>query len=100
MALSTKLESAIRYYEKERIGLGDEFSNTVEAVFRAIATGQADPVTVPGIPNDLGIRRVLVDRFPFAVIYIDEPDALYIAAVAHLRRQPLYWRARLAERKT
>jgi hypothetical protein len=95
-----ELENAIAYYEEERAGLGGEFSEVVEAAFRALVTGQSDAVTVPGIPNKEGVRRILLDRFPFAIIHIDEPDALYIVAVAHLRRQPLYWRHRVWKRTT
>lgn len=94
------LEDAIAHYEKERAGLGIELSVAVETVFRALADGTIRPVTVPGIPNELGVRRVFVARFPFAIIHIDEPDAVYVVAVAHAKRQALYWQERLGRPPT
>jgi len=90
-----ELQRAIHHYEDERPGLGAELSDAVEVVFRALANDTTRPVTVPGIPSALGVRRVFVERFPFAIIHINEPDAVHIVAVAHLRKQPLYWRDRL-----
>ncbi len=40
-------------------------------------------------------RRALARRFPYSVVYIEEPDRVWIVAVAHAKRQPGYWRARL-----
>ncbi len=98
-AASEELRRAIRHYEDERPGLGDELADLIEEVFRGLAAGVLRPVPLPGIPLELGIRRILLDRFPFAVIHMDEPDAIYILAVAHLRRRPGYWLARLPARK-
>ena len=43
-----------------------------------------------------GIRRVLVHRFPFAVLYAGNGDGLFVLAVMHLRREPNYWAHRAA----
>jgi plasmid stabilization system protein ParE len=40
-------------------------------------------------------RRHFTDRFPYGVIYLVEPDHIWIVAVMHLHREPRYWRARL-----
>jgi plasmid stabilization system protein ParE len=98
-AASEELRRAIRHYEDERPGLGAELADLVEKVFRGLASGILRPVTVPGIPLELGVRRILLDRFPFAVVHADEPDAIYVVAVAHLRRRPGYWLSRLPARK-
>lgn len=39
-------------------------------------------------------RRVLVARFPYAVVYRRDPARVVIIAVAHQRRRPGYWRLR------
>lgn len=41
------------------------------------------------------MRRVLVDRFPYAVVYAEQPGLVRIVAFAHLKRDPVYWRKRL-----
>jgi len=40
------------------------------------------------------IRRALVHRFPYGVLYVLERDRLLIIAVMHLHRQPGYWQNR------
>jgi plasmid stabilization system protein ParE len=42
-----------------------------------------------------GTRRLVLHRFPFSIIYLDDPDALSIVAVAHSKRKPGYWEQRL-----
>lgn len=39
-------------------------------------------------------RRVLMQRFPFAVYYEIAEDQIRIIAVAHQRRLPGYWKGR------
>jgi toxin ParE1/3/4 len=43
-----------------------------------------------------GTRRHRARRFPFAVIFAERPRELVLVAVAHVKRHPDYWRARLA----
>jgi len=40
------------------------------------------------------LRRRLIRRFPFGILYHVEPERIVIVAVAHLRRRPGYWRGR------
>jgi len=42
-----------------------------------------------------GTRRFVLHRFPFSIIYLDDPDVLSIVAVAHNKRKPGYWKQRL-----
>jgi plasmid stabilization system protein ParE len=42
-----------------------------------------------------GTRRFVLQRFPFSVIYLDEPDEVVIVAVAHGKRKPGYWKRRV-----
>jgi toxin ParE1/3/4 len=42
-----------------------------------------------------GTRRFVIQRFPFSVIYLDDPDLITIIAVAHSKRRPGYWKDRL-----
>jgi plasmid stabilization system protein ParE len=42
-----------------------------------------------------GTRRFLLHRFPFSIIYLDDPDAVNIVAAAHNKRKPGYWKQRL-----
>ena len=40
-------------------------------------------------------RRVLAHRFPYSVVYLNEPDRVWIVALMHAKRRPGYWRDRL-----
>jgi len=81
-----ELHAAIDYYEQRDRGLGYAFA--VE-VHRAILRMREMPATWPEIAPD--IRRVLVNRFPFGVIYAADGQDLHVLAVMHLRRDPGYW---------
>jgi hypothetical protein len=40
-------------------------------------------------------RRHFSRDFPYAVIFIEKPDCIWIVAVMHMKRRPGYWRERL-----
>lgn len=42
-----------------------------------------------------GIRRALFQRFPYALIYVEEPHRVLVLTVTHQRRHPEHWRNRL-----
>jgi len=81
--------AAIDYYEDREVGLGYDFSAEVFAAIRNIVNY---PDAWPVIEED--IRRCLVNRFPFSVLYSIEQSGIFILAVMHLRRHPDYWRHR------
>src|SRR4030095_15640493 len=81
--------AAALFYESRVVGLGRAFSAEVE---RVITLVREYPDAGASFWSPL--RRVLVDRFPYAVIYRHERESIYIVAIAHLRRRPRYWRHR------
>jgi len=80
---------AINYYEDREPGLGYDFS--IE-VFNTIQNIVNYPTAWPIIEEDM--RRCLVNRFPYGVIYRMEQDEIFILAVMHLHRHPDYWKKR------
>jgi toxin ParE1/3/4 len=40
-------------------------------------------------------QRALCREFPYSVVYLDQPDRIWIVAVMHAKRRPGYWRDRL-----
>jgi plasmid stabilization system protein ParE len=77
---------AIAFYDAEHPHLGDEF---VEAVASASAFISGNPEAGRRVRPT--VRRWVVKRFPYALFYVDEPERIYILAVAHHRRKPGYW---------
>lgn len=41
-----------------------------------------------------GVRRLLLGRFPYALLYTLETERVLVVAVMHTRRRPGYWRER------
>lgn len=84
------LDAAL-WYEDERTGLGDDFLAARE---RAIERIEGTPQGLPRLEYYDGrheIRRVLMRRFPYAVIFQVRADELLVVAIAHVKRRPLYW---------
>ena len=80
---------AIDYYEECEPGLGYDFSIEVFAGIQNIVNY---PAAWPIIEED--IRRCLVNRFPYGIIYQIEKPEIFILAVMPLRRHPDYWKHR------
>jgi len=85
-----EMAAATRYYESRARGLGRDYLSEVE---RAVKTIKKSPETWPVVKEK--IRRCIVRRFPFGIIYCIEPEEIVIIAVAHLRRRPKYWEERI-----
>ena len=85
-----ELTRSITYYEEKSEGLGAEFLDEVEQVIARILT-YPDYGTVL---TDTDNRRILLNRFPFGIIYEVSEDLLTIYAVMHQRRNPDYWKSR------
>ncbi len=81
---------AIDYFEEVEIGLGYDFA--VE-VYSSIERTTSFPKAWPVLEGD--IRRCLVGRFPYGVLYSEEKDTIFIVAVMHLHRDPEYWKHRM-----
>jgi toxin ParE1/3/4 len=48
-----------------------------------------------GAPTAHGQRRFRVRRFPYSIIYHADDQAVFIVAVSHHRRKPVYWKDRV-----
>jgi plasmid stabilization system protein ParE len=80
---------AIDYYETCEQGLGYDFS--IE-VYTAIQKIIAYPKIWPVFKDD--IRRYLINRFPYGILYSLEDNEILILAIMHLHRKPEYWKFR------
>ncbi len=80
-----EFEDGERYYERQVAGLGAQFRADVrEALIRLRSWPLATPV------EQGSIRRLILSRFPYKLLYSVEADHIYIIAVAHLHRAPDY----------
>ena len=72
---------AAEWYEKRQDGIGKQF---VAAVDKAIGKIEAKPALYSQRYRDL--RRVLVERFPYAVYYREIGNDVVVYAVLHQRQ--------------
>lgn len=81
-----ELNEAAQYYESESPRLGAAFLDEVERCTQAIVTfPEAGPLITATI------RRRLVLRFPYALLYSIKRDKVWVLAVMNLKRRPMYW---------
>jgi plasmid stabilization system protein ParE len=91
---SEETTEAAVWYEARQSGLGGDFVAEVDRGLAAIAESPERFPPWPGVAPSLGVRRLLLARFPYALAYRVGHDQVTVLAVAHLRRRPGYWRSR------
>lgn len=84
-----ELNEITSYYEWQLPNLGLDFLDELESVLSLVAENPH-----LGAIHHRSFRRVLLQRFPFAVFYLVEGDVIRVMAVAHQRRMPGYWSKR------
>jgi plasmid stabilization system protein ParE len=81
-----ELEDAVRFYELEYSGLGRKFKEEVRKAALRIA---AYP---EGWSIERGnVRKCLLHKFPYKLLYAIDENHILIIAVAHQHRKPDYW---------
>jgi plasmid stabilization system protein ParE len=86
-----ELMAAAEWYDVRRGGLGDRFLDEVGFVLQAIESRPASFPQLADTTPDLEIRRALLPRFPYALVFLELTDEIRIVAVAHAKREPNYW---------
>jgi plasmid stabilization system protein ParE len=85
------LAHSVTNYNHECPGLGFEFANEFQQGVRRITDyPDAWQLVAPTI------RRCLLRRFPYSIIYNISGDDLIIVAIMHQCQHPLSWRKRLS----
>ena len=90
-----ELIEATSWYETRQPGLAVKFLQEIDQAQQAI---QSRPLSFPRLANtavDLEIRRTLLPRFPYALVFLELQTEIRVLAIAHAKRQPDYWLNRL-----
>jgi plasmid stabilization system protein ParE len=85
-----EIEGADDWYRQRSPQASRDF---VAEVFNAIETIREAPHRWPEHLH--GTRRLILERFPFSVVYFDAAEFVNIVAVAHNKRKLGYWKRRL-----
>jgi toxin ParE1/3/4 len=83
-----EFDAAADWYENQRAGLGVASVAKVRQVLDRIAD---DPRL--HAPVYLDIRKAVVPKFPFVILYREEPDEV-VVSVFHTSRDPSTWKSR------
>jgi toxin ParE1/3/4 len=83
------LIEAIRWYDERDQELGDEL---LRQVYHCIASLEGNPRLYPIVHRQM--RRALVRRFPFQILYEIESEGIIIYAIYHSARDPQVWKRR------
>jgi plasmid stabilization system protein ParE len=84
-----ELREARNWYAAQAEGLELEFGRAVDAALARLARFPESGVLVKD-----DIRRTVLRRFPYQLVYYREGDDLVILGCYHLRREPRSWRPR------
>ncbi|WP_371805113.1 type II toxin-antitoxin system RelE/ParE family toxin [Candidatus Lokiarchaeum ossiferum] len=84
------LENGIIYYDSQVFGLGYNFLEEVEHLIKNI---QKFPKCGKILRNN--VRQIVLQRFPYMILYIFKENQIYIVAVAHQNQKPYYWKSRV-----
>ena len=84
-----EISEAFRWYEDKNEGLGSEFMRALDASLSYI---QRNPMAYAVIHKQM--RRALLRRFPYSVIYLIEGGKIVVLACFHASRDPKQWKKR------
>lgn len=79
---STELEAAMWWYEEQRRGLGQQFLLSLEASLDSIIR---TPQLYPILYKD-NIRRALLKRFPYGIIFREKEERIEVISIFHSSR--------------
>ncbi len=85
-----EFDEAFDWYEQQRAGLGVEFLICVSEILENI---ESFPKVYEIIFED--VRRAVVHKFPYLVLYTIEPSQVVVMAVFHSKRDPQVWQDRV-----
>ena len=86
---------AVRWYDHRRPGLGQDLLAELEAVLSRVGDAPTSFPRLQDIPHELEVRRSLLSRFPYGVVFTVLADSVRVVAFAHLKREPGYWLTRV-----
>ncbi len=85
-----EFDAAVDWYEQQQPGLGTAFLDRVRDEFARIA---ANPQLHSIVYQD--VRKAVVQKFPYVVLYKEEAGEVVVIAVFHTARDPAIWQGRV-----
>ncbi len=83
------------HYEKQQPALGDQFLTEFEHALDRIRRNARLLAPLENYTGQQEVRRCLLRRFPYIVIFLVQADEAVVIAVTDARRHPNSWLERL-----
>jgi toxin ParE1/3/4 len=84
-------DAAAAFYYDDDPAVASSFLTVLERIVEEIQTA---PQRWP-YEGKTSVQRRQLKRFPFTIFYVNEPERVFVLAVAHTSRRPGYWTARV-----
>lgn len=78
-----EIRGARDWYEARQANVGAEFVAEIDAAMRAVSDR---PQSFPVVARD--VRRALVRRFPYLILFVARRDVVIVIGVFHTSRDP------------
>ena len=75
--------------------MGREFLDDVQATLPLVDERPRSFPRLQAVDATLEIRRALLARFPYVLVFLVREDEVRVLAVAHAKRRPGYWLSRV-----
>lgn len=85
-----EIAHAIARYENEREGLGLEFWIELGDCMDTLDEPGPECGPVIGLPPELGVRRKLLSRFPYTIVFVEGDSFVRVISVMHGHQRPAY----------
>ncbi|MEE8585021.1 MAG: hypothetical protein V3T83_09240, partial [Acidobacteriota bacterium] len=87
-AAAEEAAEAAAWYESQRPGLGVKFERAVDSALDLLEEKIVPLVPMPGAAGRLGIKRLILRRFPYDVVVRERGGEILVIAFAHHSRRP------------
>jgi toxin ParE1/3/4 len=94
-AAAEEAERAAEWYTNEKLALGLDFEQELGKAIDLLRREPIPAVPYPRIAAERGVRRLILKRFPYDLVFVERGQDIVIVALAHHARRPGYWRDRL-----
>jgi hypothetical protein len=81
-----EIAHAIAHYDEEREGLGAEFWEELSSALQTLEAPGPECGSVIGLPRELGVRRKLLLRFPYAIVFVEGETFVRVMQI-HVRNR-------------
>jgi hypothetical protein len=90
-----ELAEAALWYEGRQKGLGADLLAEIEATLPLLGDRPRSFPRLLDVAPTLEVRRALLARFPYALVFLVRSEEVRVLAVAHAKRRPGYWLSRV-----